>query len=109
MLSDAGEDEAEFERYRRETALRVAEYTRRAERLGPALEQQNLDDLAELLGERPADGPQGDAALEAYLHSAGPEQDTALLRVLHRRLQRHEWLVEPVMRELRGARMQRID
>jgi aminoglycoside phosphotransferase (APT) family kinase protein len=109
MLSRAGEDEAKFEKYRRETPLRVAEYTRRAESLGPALEEQNLDELAELLGERPADWRQGDAALEAYIHSAGPERDAALLRVLHRRLQRHEWLVDPVMRELRGARMQRID
>jgi hypothetical protein len=109
MLSRAGGDEAEFEKYRRETALRVAEYTRRAESLGPALEEQNLDELAELLGERPADGGQGDAALEEYVHSAGPERDGALLRVLHRRLKRHEWLVDPVMRELRGAKMQRID
>jgi aminoglycoside phosphotransferase (APT) family kinase protein len=109
MLSRPGEGESEFEKYRRETALRVAEYTRRAESLGPALEEQNLDELAELLDERPADGRQGDAALEAYVHSAGAEQDAELLRILHRRLKRHEWLVDPVMRELRGARMQRID
>jgi len=109
MLSRVGEDEAEFEKYQRETALRVAEYTRRVESLGPALEEQNLDELAELLGERPPDGLRGDAALEAYIQSAGPEQDAALLHVLNQRLQRHEWLVDPVMRELRGAKMQRID
>ena len=65
--------------------------------------------LEGLLGARPADRAAGDAALEEHVLAAGPERDAALLPVLHRRLQRHEWLVEPVLRELRGARMQRLE
>ena len=109
MLSTPADAEADFETYRRETMLRAAEYLRRAESLGPELEAQNLDDLEALLGSRPGSGPEGDAALEAYVLAAGPEQEAELLRILHRRLQRHEWLVDPVLRELRGARMQRLD
>lgn len=108
MLSAETEGEAEFETYRRETALRAAEYLRRAESLGAEFEARNLDDLEALLGSRPAGAAEGDAALEAHVLAAGPDQDATLLPVLHRRLQRHEWLVDPVMRELRGARMQRL-
>lgn len=109
MFSASEDGEQEFDTYRRETALRLAEYLRRAERMGPTLEEQNLDDLAKLLGRRPDDAREGDAALEAYVLRAGPEQDVDLLPILHRRLQRQEWLIDPVMRELRGARMQSLD
>ncbi len=109
MLSSPAEEEAEFETYRRETAQRVATYVQRAESLGPELEEHNLDDLAELLGVRPKSWREGDAALAERVRAAGPEEDAVLLPLLHRRLQRQEWLADPVMRELRGVTMQRID
>lgn len=108
MLSAPGRDEGDFEKYNRESALRVAEYLRRADSMGPALEAADLDDLAALLGTRPASAAEGDAALESAVLSAGAERDGELVRILHRRLQRLEWLIDPVMRELRGVRMQRI-
>ncbi len=109
MLEKAGRAEGSFEKYGREMALRVAEYLRRADCLGPALEAQDLDDLEALLGTRPETGLQGDAALEDFVMHADPDADGELVRILHRRMLRQEWLIDPVMRELRGVRMQRID
>ncbi len=109
MLSTPTEQEAEFETYRRETAQRVATYVQRAENLGPEMEEQNLDDLQALLGARPMSWQEGDAALAERVRAAGPEEDAVLISLLHRRLQRQEWLADPVMRELRGVTMQRIN
>ncbi|MBW2401508.1 MAG: phosphotransferase family protein [Deltaproteobacteria bacterium] len=78
MLSTKADGEAEYETYRREMMLRAAEYLRRAESLGPEFEARNLDDLEALLGSRPGSGLEGDAALEAHVLGAGPEQEAEL-------------------------------
>ena len=105
-LGTAPEDETEFAAYEREAALRSAEYLRRADAMGPEIEQLNIEDVAALTGERPADAAAADAALEAFVTKASASEDARLLPVLHRRLMRQEWLIEPVMKELRGVRMQ---
>lgn len=100
---DGGEG---FGAYERDRSLRVATYLARAERMGPEIEQANLDDVEALLGRRPPDAATADAALEAFVQQAGPEADADVVPVLHRRLQRQQWLIAPVIRELRTDRMQ---
>jgi hypothetical protein len=110
--SDAGQGDeggdGDFEAYRIDAAARVAEYLRRADRMGPALEEADLDDVAQLLGHRPAGWRQADEELEEYVHDASPERDAELVEYFHRRLLRQEALIDPVMRELKGAQIQRV-
>lgn len=105
--SDAGAA-GSFSGYERDVALRVAEYLLRAERLGPALEAQNLDEATALLGSRPANWRDADLQLERAVLASGPERDAEWVRLFHRRLQRLEILLAPVMRELEGVSIQRI-
>ena len=51
----------------REAALRSAEYLRRADAMGPEIEQANIEDVAALMGERPVDA----AAAERQCVDAG--------------------------------------
>lgn len=83
--------------YKRDRAAAIAEYLRRADAYGLAIEAANLDDIQALLGERPADWRAGDAALEAFVLAAGPERDADLVRLFHRREMRHMRLLEPVL------------
>lgn len=98
-----------YSSYERDVAARVAEYLRRAERFGPALEARDLDEAAALLGSRPPTWGDADAALEQAVLASGPERDAEWVRLFHRRLQRLEILLAPVMRELEGAAIQHID
>jgi len=88
--------------------LRVASYLRRAETIGPELEAQDRDELAALLGTRPASFQDADLMLEAFVEAAGPEHDEALIRYFHRRLLRQEATLAPAMRELEHARVQLV-
>ncbi|MEE2672877.1 MAG: phosphotransferase family protein [Myxococcota bacterium] len=98
----------EFAAYRFDAAQRLAEYLRRADRFGPALEADDLDDVAELLGHRPDTWQRADAELEALVLEADPDLDGPLIRYFHKRMLRQESLIDPVMRELRGASIQPI-
>jgi hypothetical protein len=95
-----------FAGYQRGAAARVAEYLRRAERLGPRLEAEQLDEVGALLGVRPSDWSAADAALERYVEECDPDSAPDLVHLMHRSLQRLEIVLSPVMRELEGARMQ---
>ncbi len=108
MLASEADDADGFGAYERESTARLAEYLRRADAMAPGIEAANLDDLEQLLGERPASARAGDEALEAYVERAGAEQDALLVPILHRRLLRQEWIIGPLMRELRGVRMQSL-
>ncbi len=108
--SEAGSGQAdEFAGYERDVAARVAEYLRRADRLGPALEAHDLDEAGALLGTRPTSWTEADSALEQAVLDSSPERDAEWVRLFHRRLQRLEILLAPVMRELEGVSVQRID
>ena len=96
------------DRYRIDAAWRVAEYLRRADLLGPAVEEQDLEDMAVILGRRPANWIEGDAALEALVLAARPERDAEFVRYFHRRVLRQEAILKPVMRELEHSIVQRI-
>jgi hypothetical protein len=98
-----------FAAYQLDAAARVAEVLRRVDRMGPAIEAADLDDVSALLGTRPHSWQQADAALEELVAVADPDLDVELVGTFHRRLLRQEALVDPVLRELRGARIQPLD
>jgi len=117
MLAGDGEAVSTTERsetgdqagYERDSAWRLAQVLERADRLGPAIDAANLDDIEATFGERPATPREGDAFLEERIAESGADADALLVPLLHRRLQRLEWIVAPALREYEGARMQRID
>jgi hypothetical protein len=80
-----------------------------AERYGRALDSDDLDDMAKILGSRPADWRRGEAELERFVLEAGPEHDPDLVRLFHRRMLRQEALLEPALRELENASMPPLD
>lgn len=94
--------------YRVDTALRLAEYVREIDRRGAAIEAQDRDEVAELLGRRPTSAAEGDAALERLAREERGTRLSELLRLLHRRTLRQESLLRPAMRELVDVRFQRI-
>jgi aminoglycoside phosphotransferase (APT) family kinase protein len=90
-------------------ALRTAELLERAERLGPALESDDLEDAAALLGRRPKSWPESDAALETLVLESGAGREPEMLRYFQRRMLRQEAVVGPALRELEGVAIQSID
>lgn len=97
----AGEDAERA--YQLDRMQRTAVYLERSDRYGAALEAEDLDDVAKLLGTRPASWLEADAALEAVVLESGPERDPEFIRYFHRRLSREESLLYPVLREQQDA------
>jgi hypothetical protein len=95
--------------YRIDTALRIAQYAREVDRRGARLEEQDLDEAGALLGRRPAEWRECDAELERRAMAADRGERPALLRFLVRRALRREALLGTAIRELAGARSQRIE
>lgn len=98
----------EYADYQISTAARVAEYLRRSECYGPALESDDLDEAAKLLGHRPRDWRAADAALEQFVTEAPVEQEGEILRYLYRRHQRQISILEPILKEMQGSRVQKF-
>lgn len=94
--------------YERDSALRLAQVLERSDRLGEAVEAANLDDIERAFGVRCSGAREGDETLERVIAEGDAAQDRVLVALLHRRLQRREWIVAPALREYAGARMQRI-
>src|SRR5574340_610238 len=80
----------EQDRYRIDAAWRIAEYIRRADLMGPAFEDQDLDEMAALLGKRPANWAEGDAALEQFVQASGARHEADLVRYFHWRVLRQQ-------------------
>ena len=97
-----------FTAFETRTAERVARYLQRADRLGPALEAQDLDDAGALLGRRPRSWQEADARLEAFALAAAPEADGPLVNLFYRRLSRHEALLQGALRELEDVRIEQL-
>ncbi|MCH2170692.1 phosphotransferase family protein [Myxococcota bacterium] len=76
-------------------AFRLARHLQRCDEIGGVVEQANLEDLGELLGRRPANWQEGDTALERFVFEDGGANDTELIQLLHRRLQRYRMLMGP--------------
>jgi hypothetical protein len=105
-LAPASQD---FSGYARDAAARVAAWKARAGRYGDALAADTLAEFSALLCAAPRDVAAADAALEALVREAPPARDPEILRALHRRCLREEALLQPVLRELEGVAIQRID
>jgi len=98
-----------FAAYEMGASLRMAEYLRRAERYGPALEAEDLAEASALLDRQVEDWSEADRLLEAFVEEAGPERDAELVRFFCRRARRQVWLLDPVLRELEGCKIQLLD
>lgn len=83
--------------HQRRCASTVAQLSHRVGTYGHAVDAADLDDIEELLGERPADRAAGDQALEQAVLTAAAEQDPALIALLHRRVMRQLLLIEPLL------------
>jgi hypothetical protein len=84
--------------FRRDSTAAIAEYLRMVNAHGAAVEAADLDDLHELIGERPVSWELGDAALERFVLDAGPEHDVELTQLFTRRTLRQLMLLEPILK-----------
>lgn len=98
-------------KYQLDVAARAAGYLRRADRWGRAFDAEDLDEVAAILGRRPASWHECDAALETLVldNAPDPEIDIPLLRMLHRRCLRQEWLMQPVLGARAGVSFQPLE
>jgi aminoglycoside phosphotransferase (APT) family kinase protein len=103
------QDESDFDAYEGDAAARVAEYLRRTDRYGPAMEIEDLAEIEALVGHASASWGEADAALEECVLAAEPERDAQIIRYLYRRTLRQEALLQPVMRELTDVSIQLFD
>lgn len=79
-------------------AFRMARHLERTNEIGRQLEADDLDDVARLLGYRPASWGEADAALEKFVlaDNADGSQDRTLVELFHRRnLRRHATMGPP--------------
>jgi aminoglycoside phosphotransferase (APT) family kinase protein len=81
--------------YEQRRLFRLARHLQRFDEIGRACVEADLDDLAPLLGHRPATWQEGDAALEAFVRADGGEHDLVLVHLFHRRLWRAHQLMGP--------------
>jgi aminoglycoside phosphotransferase (APT) family kinase protein len=86
------DEAAEYERRR---AFRLARHLQRFDEIGRACVAADLDDMASLLGHRPATWQDGDAELERSVLEDGGRHDEELIRLFHRRLWRAHQLMGP--------------
>ncbi|MEX2207048.1 MAG: phosphotransferase family protein [Myxococcota bacterium] len=94
--------------HRRAGTLGLLEHLRLAERLGPAFDAQELDELAALLGRRPVSIASGLESLDALVRAAGASREPELLAYLTRRAARAQTLFAPAMGELANGRLSPI-
>ncbi|MCV7014185.1 phosphotransferase family protein [Mycolicibacterium madagascariense] len=78
---------------------RMLKYLREMDRLGPAAEVADLEDLADVLGARPDSVAEGIAALLGRFNS-GTVDVASVVRVLHRRTLREMQILRPAMGRL---------
>jgi Phosphotransferase enzyme family len=74
--------------WQRSTIASVPRYLRNQLHYGVWVQEQELDELVEILGSRPADVVDADKKLADFVRQAGPELDTQLLKLFYRRLLR---------------------
>ncbi len=82
----------DFARYRLDLALRLATHLRNADAFGAALEAQELEEIARLVGARPRTLVEGDVVLERFIRTNEGDADARLVAYLYRRAMREEAL-----------------
>jgi aminoglycoside phosphotransferase (APT) family kinase protein len=98
-----------FLRYRLGLDLRLLRILRNADSRGRELAAQDRDEMAALLGARPASVAEGQRALDALVAAAGPERDAELVRYFHRHALREQALVAGALGAGEGARLAPLD
>lgn len=86
-------------------ASRLARHLRHGDQLGVAFDEQELDDMAELLGKRPSDVTEGHRAMHQLVLDSGPERDEAFVRYFYRYARREEMLMEGALGMCEGAQL----
>ena len=81
--------------YEARMAFRLARHLERFDQIGRIVTDADLDDLARLLGRRPASWEEGERALEEFVLADDGARDTELLLLFNRRTQRAQMLLGP--------------
>jgi aminoglycoside phosphotransferase (APT) family kinase protein len=106
--SDAPATDA-FAGWRTRCDYRLARHLQRLDEVGEAVTAADLDDVGALLGQRPGERDEADAALLAFVDAAGDDHDRALFELCARRLQRwHHTLGPPGSLIVRHPPLQRF-
>ncbi len=84
-----------FAGWRARCDYRLARHLLRVDEIGAEIDQRELDDVDQLLGQKHGDLAKANAALAFFAESAGPERDEDLLRLFARRAQRMHMLLGP--------------
>jgi aminoglycoside phosphotransferase (APT) family kinase protein len=95
-----------YRAFRMQMTLRLAQHLRNADRLGPALDAQERDDLGQLLGRRPASLREGRRALDRLVREQGPRREEELVRFFHRHALRSQALMQGAMGMAEHATLQ---
>jgi hypothetical protein len=79
--------DGDYARYRIRGAFREARHIQRWNQIGRQLVQDDLDDVHQLVGQRPEDFRDGERLLEDYVHTQneGGRNDEKLVQIFHRR------------------------
>jgi hypothetical protein len=87
----------EYLRYKLRTMFRLARHAARADEIGDALSEEDLDDLHSFLGRRPDSWLEGEADLERFVlaHADTGRHDDELVALFHRRHLRAQMLLGP--------------
>lgn len=87
----------EYLQYQLRTMFRMARHVSRADEIGDAVSEADLDDLHRLLGHRPASWLEGEAELERFVLADAREgrHDIALIGLFHKRHLRAQMLLGP--------------
>lgn len=78
----------EFADWQKKVLLSIPQFQVSWSRYGRWVEEEDLREIAEVLGEPVDDIVSADRKLKAYVRNAGPEEDARLLTLFHRRAQR---------------------
>jgi hypothetical protein len=81
--------------YQLRTAFRLARHLQRVDEIGAALREDDLDDVAAVIGPRPSSWAESERELERFVIGADPRSDATLIRLFHRRLERQRALLGP--------------
>jgi hypothetical protein len=87
------------QQFRLDVAQRLSDFLRRANELGPALDEIDLDEAGILLGRRPPSWRECDVELEEFVLAVDESRDADLIRFFHRRMSRWQRLITVGMRD----------
>jgi aminoglycoside phosphotransferase (APT) family kinase protein len=89
--------EDEYIRYKLRTMFRLARHVARVDEIGDAVSEDDVDDLHQLLGRRPASWYEGEAELERFVLADANtgRHDEALVALFHKRNLRAQMLLGP--------------